>query len=383
MRIPIRTRRRRRERGIREALMDFMARALELARAQTCRTSPNPWVGAVVVKNGQVVGEGATEPPPGRHAEVVALEAAGSNAEGADLYVTLEPCSFEGRTGACTRAIKDAAIKRVICAMIDLDPRALGRGLMILKPRGVEVELDADHAAEAEALLEPYSHQRRTGRPFVTAKFAMSLDGKIAATSGDSRWVSSEESRAAAHDLRTRIDAILVGSETIVVDNPELTARPGGRLASYQPLRVVLDSRGRVQGTARIFDGPGRPLVISTGASDPSWRAEVAMVGDVELAAAGPDGRVSPASALEILGRRGVLHLLLEGGGAIHGSFLDAALVDKVYAVIAPLIIGGTGRDAVGGQGATVMAEAWHLDRLEVSQLGPDILVQGYPTRTA
>jgi diaminohydroxyphosphoribosylaminopyrimidine deaminase/5-amino-6-(5-phosphoribosylamino)uracil reductase len=165
-----------------------------------------------------------------------------------------------------------------------------------------------------------------------------------------------------------------------MVDNPELTARPGGRLAAHQPLRVVLDSRGRLLSTARVFDGPGRALIISTEASAPSWRAEVAMVGDVELAEAGPDGRVAPAAALEILGKRGALHLLLEGGGAIHGSFFDAGLVDRVYAVIAPLIIGGEGRYAVGGRGASTMAEAWRLERMQVTRLGPDVLVEGYPT---
>ena len=353
-----------------------MARALELARAQEARTSPNPWVGAVVVNDGEIVGEGATEPPPGRHAEIVALAAAGERARGAEVYATLEPCSFQGRTGPCTEALIAAGVRRVIYAMEDRDPRAAGRGDHALREAGIEVQSGA-MAGDAEKLLEPYSHQRRTGRPFVTCKFAVSLDGKIAATSGDSRWVSSEESRAAAHELRSKIDAILVGSETIVVDNPQLTARPGGKLAEHQPLRVVLDGRGRVEPEANVFKGPGRALVITTPASDKGWREQVEQVADLEVGAAGDEMGATPASVLEILNKRGVLHVLLEGGGQVHGSFFDAGLVDKVRVMVAPMVIGGPDRLAVVGRGAERMADAWRLRDVTVGRLGPDVLIRG------
>ncbi|MEX2238874.1 MAG: bifunctional diaminohydroxyphosphoribosylaminopyrimidine deaminase/5-amino-6-(5-phosphoribosylamino)uracil reductase RibD [Dehalococcoidia bacterium] len=358
-----------------------MARALELAKAQEARTSPNPWVGAVIVHDGEVVGEGATEPPGGRHAEVVALDAAGERARGAEIYVTLEPCSFQGRTAPCAEALVRAGVRQMHYAMTDPDPRVSGRGATMLREAGIEVEEGGDLAEAAQALLEPYSHQRRTGRPLVTAKFAVSLDGKIAATSGDSRWVSSEESRSAAHEMRARVDAILVGSETVVVDNPSLTARPGGRLSDHQPLRVVLDGRGRVSPTAEVFKGPGRALVITSQASAERWRSDTKKVADLEMAAAGENGGLSPQAVLRSLNDRGVLHLLLEGGGQVHGSFFDAGLVDRVYAVIAPMIIGGPGAGAVVGRGAARMADAWRLERLQVSRLGPDILVQGIPRR--
>ncbi|MPZ23631.1 MAG: bifunctional diaminohydroxyphosphoribosylaminopyrimidine deaminase/5-amino-6-(5-phosphoribosylamino)uracil reductase RibD [Dehalococcoidia bacterium] len=360
---------------------DFMARALDLARARQGATSPNPWVGAVIVRDGEIVGGGATEPPGGRHAEVIALAQAGDAARGADLYVTLEPCSFQGRTGPCTQAIVDAGIARVFCAMRDEDARARGRGFEILRQAGIRVETGGQHATEAEALLEPYSHQRVTGRPFVTAKFAVSLDGKIAAVSGDSRWVSSEESRALTHAQRARVDAILVGSETVVVDNPQLTARPGGQPSDHQPLRVVLDARGRVSAEAAVFSGPGFALVLTSEASPSAWRSAIEAVGEVEVVDAAVDTGVDPASVLDALGRRGVLHLLLEGGGRVDGSFFDAGLVDKVWAIIAPLIIGGEGRSAVVGAGAYRMADAWRLDRMTVSRAGPDVIVEGYPTR--
>ncbi|MPZ24497.1 MAG: bifunctional diaminohydroxyphosphoribosylaminopyrimidine deaminase/5-amino-6-(5-phosphoribosylamino)uracil reductase RibD [Dehalococcoidia bacterium] len=357
-----------------------MARALELARANVARTSPNPWVGAVVVRDGRVVGEGFHEGPGTPHAEVAALEQAGELAKGADVYVSLEPCAVSGRTGPCTDALIEAGVTRVFYAMDDPDPRTEGRARAILTAAGIHVEAGL-HEAEARELLEPYSHQRKTSRPFVTAKFAVSLDGKIAATSGDSRWVSSDESRVAAHERRSRVDGIVVGSETVVVDNPQLTARPNGKLSAHQPLRVVLDGRGRISTAAAVFAGRGRPLVITSDASSQEWRSEISMVSDVEVVSAGSNGGVDPAAALNVLNARGALHVLVEGGGRLHGSFFDAGLVDKVYAVIAPLIIGGEGRGAVVGAGAATMSAAWRLDRVSVNKCGPDIIVEGYPRR--
>jgi diaminohydroxyphosphoribosylaminopyrimidine deaminase / 5-amino-6-(5-phosphoribosylamino)uracil reductase len=359
----------------------FMSRALELAAQKVGRTSPNPSVGAVVVRDGEIVGEGNHDGPGTAHAEVVALAAAGGLARDADVYVTLEPCSFIGRTGACTSALIDAGIRRVVYAMDDPDPRTHGQARETLAEAGIQVDSGLLES-EAQRLLEPYSHQRRTGRPFVTAKFAMSLDGKIAAAGGDSRWISSPESRELAHELRTRVDAILVGSETVVVDNPQLTARPLGKPADHQPLPVVLDGRGRVSPEADVFGGPGRTLVITTSDSTIKWRKSLEAVADVEAVGGGPSGEgVNPTEVLRVLNDRGVLHALIEGGGRINGSFFDSGLVDKVYAVIAPMILGGSGRSPVAGSGAQRMADAWRLERVTVTPVGPDLLVEGYPQR--
>ena len=358
-----------------------MSRALELAAQKVGSTSPNPSVGAVVVRDGEVVGEGNHDGPGTAHAEVVALAAAGNQASGADIYVSLEPCSFTGRTGACTGALIKAGVKRVFYAMDDPDPRTEGQAKAVLIAAGITVEVGLC-GEEAQLLLEPYSHQRRSGRPFVTAKFAISLDGKIAAASGDSRWISSPESREVAHEMRTRIDAILVGSETIVVDNPQLTARPGGQLAAHQPLRVVLDARGRISPEAAVFGEQGNVLVLTTSHSSQAWRDEIARVAEVDQVTPNRTGEgVDPGGVLVSLNERGVLHLLLEGGGKVHGSFFDAGLVDKVHVVIAPMILGGHGRTPVAGSGAERMSDAWTLERVSLKQAGPDIIIEGYPRR--
>lgn len=360
---------------------DFMTRALELASEKVGQTSPNPSVGAVVVSDGKIVGQGNHDGPGTPHAEVVALTAAGELARGADLYVSLEPCSFTGRTGPCTTALIEAGVSKVIYAMDDPDPRTLGQASRILSDAGIQVERGLCEA-EAQKILEAYSHQRRTGRPFVTAKFAMSLDGKIASASGDSRWISSPESRELAHERRARVDAIVVGSETVVVDNPQLTARPLGKLAEHQPLRVVLDARGRVQPSAEVFAGPGRALALTASDSSGGWRDSIQAVADVQVIASASSGEgVDPADVLRVLNERGALHVLIEGGGHVNGSFFNAGLVDKVYAVIAPMIIGGSGRSPVAGAGTQRMADVLRLERFTVTPVGPDLLVEGYPLR--
>jgi len=356
-----------------------MRLALAEARRALGRVSPNPAVGAVVVREGQAVARGRTQPPPGPHAEVVALARAGELARGATLYVTLEPCAHHGRTPPCTEAILRAGVAEVHMAMLDPDPRVCGRGKETLERAGVAVRL-GEGEAEARRLLEAYVKHRTTGRPFVIAKFAASLDGRIAAASGDSRWVSGPQSLAWAHRLRTRMDAIAVGSGTVLVDDPHLTARPGGRLARHQPLRVGLDSRGRIPLTARVLDRAAPTLVATTAASPEEWRQALTDRGvEVLLLPPQDGGRVDLAALLRELGRRGVLSLLVEGGGELLGSFFDARLVDKVHAIVAPLVIGARGaRAAVEGQGATVMAQALRLRQLSVRRLGDDILVTGY-----
>lgn len=359
-------------------LSSFMSRALELARNAPEPTSPNPTVGAVVVASGETAGEGVTEPPPGRHAEVLALQQAGQHARGAMLYVTLEPCSHFGRTPPCTDAIILAGIAEVRYAVADPTPRSAG-GHAVLEKSGIRV-IAGEGEAEARRINEAFFKHRETGVPFVIAKFAASLDGRIAAASGDSRWVSGPEAREWSHRLRTRIDAIICGSETIIVDDPLLTARPGDVDASRQPLRVVVDSRGRVPPMARVFTGPASTFVATTEGAPTGWRASIEAQGAEVVAFPGEDGRVDLEALLRELGRRDILTAVIEGGGVLLGGFFDRALVDKVHAVIAPMIIGAADATAaVAGRGAYRMADALRLREMTVERLGEDILVTGYP----
>lgn len=365
----------------------FMARALELAREQAGRVSPGASVGAVVVTDGRIVGEGRYEGSGTPHGEAAAIASAGEAARGATLYVTLEPCCHEGRTPPCTRAIIDAGIVEVHCAHIDPDERVSGRGKDELERAGVRVVV-GEGEAEARRINEGFIKQRTTGRPFVIAKFAASLDGKIAATSGDSRWVSGPQALAWSHELRTRIDAIAVGVNTVLIDDPQLTARPAGQLSERQPLRIVIDSRGRTPksakalacGALRQAQGGMSTLVATTDASPRDWREQIAGTGaQVEVLPADGSGRVELAALLDLLGARGVLTLLIEGGGVLLGSFFDQRLVDKVNAVIAPMIIGGASAPvAVAGEGAARMADALRLRDVAVERLGDDLLVTGY-----
>jgi diaminohydroxyphosphoribosylaminopyrimidine deaminase/5-amino-6-(5-phosphoribosylamino)uracil reductase len=359
----------------------YMRLALMEARRALGTTSPNPAVGAVVVKDGQVIARGRTRPPPGPHAEVVALRRAGEVARGASLYVTLEPCCHHGRTPPCVEAILKAGVAAVHVAMLDPDARVNGGGVRVLREAGVAVTV-GDGEAEASRLLEAYVKHRRTGLPFVIAKFAATLDGRIAARSGDSRWVSGPAAREWAHRLRTKVDAIAVGSQTVLLDDPQLTARPGGRPARRQPLRVVLDSRGRLPLSARVLDPQAPTLVATTAASPAEWREALARRGVEVLVLPQRGGRVALPALLAELGRRGVLSLLVEGGGVLLGAFFDERLVDKVHAVIAPLIVGAAEAPAaVAGRGADTMAQALRLSGVSTRRLGSDMLITGYPAQ--
>lgn len=359
-----------------------MRRALDLARDAPEATSPNPTVGAVIVApGGSTIAEGVTQPPPGPHAEAVALAlaAAGDRARSATMYVTLEPCNHHGRTPPCVQAIIDAGIAVVHYAVADPDPNARG-GHATLEAAGVRV-VAGEGEGEARRINEAFFKHRITGLPFVIAKFAASLDGRIGAASGDSRWVSGPETRAWAHKLRTRIDAILVGSGTVIIDDPELTARPGDALAERQPLRIVVDSRGRIAPMARVLAGPSKTLVATTNDATPTWRSVIEAQGAEVVSFPSRDGHVDLRALLEELGRRDLLTLVVEGGGVIHGGFFDAGLVDKVHAVLAPIIVGAAeAPSAVVGKGAYRMAEALRLSEVTVERLGDDILVTGYTT---
>jgi len=357
---------------------EYMARALELAREMQGRVSPGASVGAVVVKDGRIIGEGSYQGRGTPHAEVAALASTTEDARGATIYVTLEPCCHHGNTGPCTEAVLEAGIAEVHFSHVDPDARVAGKGQKRLEEAGLRV-FAGEGEAEARRINEGYLKHRETGRPFVIAKFAATLDGKIAATSGDSRWVSGPETRAWSHEWRTRIDAIAVGVSTVVVDNPQLTARPGDQLADRQPLRVVIDSKGRTPKDAGVLSCDAKTLIATTAALSDAWRTEMTEAGArVEVLPDDGSSRVSLPALLDLLGRLDVLTLLVEGGGVLHGSFFDQKLVDKVHAVIAPMIVGGDAPSAVVGRGAECMADALRLRDIEVERLGEDVLITGY-----
>ncbi len=358
-----------------------MQRALDLAGNAAHCVSPNPMVGAVVVAaDGSVVGEGVSQPPPGwTHAEVVALEAAGERARGATMYVTLEPCAHAGKTPPCTDAIIGAGVSEVRYAVRDADTQVDGRGHEALEKAGIRTVAGGGEE-EARRINEAFFKHRTTGLPFVVAKFAASLDGKIGAASGDSRWVSGAETREWAHVLRTRVDAILVGSSTVLVDDPLLTARPSGEAAERQPLRVIVDTRGRTPPMSQVLTGESRTLVATGPDSPPEWRAALEARGAELLALPLAGDHLDLRALLEELGRRDIVSLLVEGGGVVLGAFFDAGLVDKVHAVIAPLIVGAADAPAaVAGEGAYRMADALRLREVTVERLGGDLLVTAYP----
>ncbi|HLF77389.1 MAG TPA: bifunctional diaminohydroxyphosphoribosylaminopyrimidine deaminase/5-amino-6-(5-phosphoribosylamino)uracil reductase RibD [Dehalococcoidia bacterium] len=363
----------------------WMQRALALAEQAYGSVSPNPHVGCVIISDGQVVGEGFTQPGGRPHAEVVALEQAGERARGATAYVTLEPCSHATRRDGsprtpCATALIEAGVSGVVFAIVDPDDQVDGGGRTALQAAGVAVE-EGDGTEQASRLLEAYLKHRRTGLPFVIAKYAASLDGRIAAASGDSRWVSGPETLAWAHQGRTKIDAIMVGVNTIIHDDPQLTTRPGGVEAERQPLRVVVDSDGRIPVTAKVLQGRAKTLVATTERCPWSWRDSMfSRHVDFFILPEDENGRVSLPHLLAELGRRDILTLLVEGGGVLLGSFFDQHLVDKLTAVIAPMIVGAAdAATAVAGRGAQYMRDAIRLRDLTVERLGEDTLYTGYP----
>ena len=357
--------------------LELMDEALRVAASADHATSPNPMVGAVVVRDGRIVASGAHLRAGEPHAEVVALRAAGDAARGADLYVTLEPCSEHGRTPPCVDAVIAAGVRRVVAAMIDPNPRVAGRGVAALRDSGIAVEVGV-HEARAQRLNEFYVTWVTSGLPFVTAKFAMSLDGRIATHTGDSKWITSDEARHVVHRLRHAHDAVLVGANTVIRDDPNLTTRlpEGGR----SPLRIVVDSRLRVPLEARMFRQESGDVLVATSdraRGDRVRRFEESAVPVVVFP--NDQGRVSMADLLRYLGRNQKISLLIEGGSSVHGSAFDQGLVDKVVAFIAPRLIGGIESPAaVGGTGVDRLAAASLLRDVEVATAGPDLMVSGY-----
>ena len=352
---------------------------MKLALAEAARgrglVEPNPLVGAVVIHDGRLVGIGHHQQFGGAHAEVVALQHAGPAAAGATLYCTLEPCCHFGKTPPCTEAILAAGIARVVVATRDPFPRVDGRGLTALQTAGLVVEIGCE-AKSARALNAPYLKRLTTGLPFVTAKWAMTLDGKSAVASGDSRWISSEFSRSLVHELRGRMDAILVGSGTIETDDPLLTVRPPG---PRTPLRVVLDSSARIKASSRLVQTARQhPVIVAvTERASLASRDRLVQLGCEVIGFPGL-GRVPIIGLLEELGRRTMTNVLVEGGGQVLGSFLDEQQVDAVDVFIAPILEGGDhARTAARGKGSVLMSDALRLQQVDVSHLDGDIRVRG------
>jgi diaminohydroxyphosphoribosylaminopyrimidine deaminase / 5-amino-6-(5-phosphoribosylamino)uracil reductase len=359
----------------------WMTEALSLAAQGAGRVSPNPLVGAVIVApDGTVAGRGWHERAGAPHAEIAALGEAGERARGATLYINLEPCAHQGRTPPCAPEVVRAGVSRVVAAIEDPDPRVAGQGFEILRAGGVAVESGL-MALEAARLNEVFISSILNGRPFVTLKMAMSLDGRIATREGESQWITGEASRALSHEFRDQIDAILIGVETLLKDDPLLTARPQGKQG--KPLiRIVLDSHLRTPPAARVLppDQGVATIIAALEGSDPK-RAEKLEKAGAQVLYFSPEvaGRVAIYPLLEALGERGVRHLLVEGGGQVHGSFMRQGLADKVMAYIAPMIIGDDeAPGAVSRVGTGKLSTAPKLSYVEHEQIGDDILIQGY-----
>ncbi len=357
-----------------------MQRALELARRGEGRVEPNPMVGCVIARGAEVIGEGWHRQYGEPHAEIEALRIAGHRAAGATMYVTLEPCSHHGKTPPCAQAVIEAGIRRVVVAQEDPFPEVSGRGIAMLRTAGLEVEVGLLHG-EAARTNAPYLKLLRTGRPWVIAKWAMTLDGKIATGAGTSRWISSPEARREVHRLRGRVDAIMVGRRTAEIDDPLLTARPPGFRTA---IRVVPDTRASLRPNSRLVQTAHQVPVLVAVASD----APAASCNALERA--GCEVLVCPGSThaerlmdlLEELGRRRMTNLLVEGGTRLLGSLFDAAEVDEVHVFVAPKLFGGQEAPSpIGGHGVRLPDLAARIEPLEIEPIGPDLYVRGRVVR--
>ena len=353
----------------------FMARALALAAEGLGRTFPNPPVGAVFVRGGRVVGEGFHHRAGAPHAEIEALRAAGGRVRGATLYVTLEPCSHHGRTPPCADALVGLGLRRVVVALVDPNPRVRGRGLARLRRAGIRVVIGPG-AEEARLLTAGYRSRVLRGRPLVTLKLATTLDGRIAAASGDARWITGPAARRLAHALRDVSDAVLVGAGTVRADDPRLTCRlPGG----HHPVRIVLAGGAlRLPARARVLERGGPPTWVVAPRGAPAGRVAALRRRGVEvLLVPGRQGRVPFASLVRLLGARGLTSLLIEGGGTVAAEALRARVVDRLVLFVAPALLGGDAVAAVGPLALRRVRDAVRVAGLAVARVGPDLVLEG------
>lgn len=364
--------------------------AIACARSVEGRTSPRPPVGAVVVRDGKIIAQGATTPPYGPHAEVVALAEAGAAAEGADLYVTLEPCCIYVHTPPCTDAIIAASIRRVIIGTLDPNPQVQLQGIEQLRSAGIEVMVleDEQFAPECARIIRPFEQYIFRGRPYVTAKWAMTLDGKLATHAGDSHWISGPAARLWVHDLRDRVDAILIGANTARIDNPQLTVRipPEKRVwqrteREHAPLRVVLSTQGALPDTLTLLQpelAKGTCVLISTTSSSEQRQQLADRSVEVIPVAANEKGQVDFQAALHALAHKGIMHVLVEGGASVLGSAFDQRGIDHVAAFIAPKLLGGSNAPSpIAGEGLATMLQALHLHNIQTHVFDEDILIEG------
>ena len=359
---------------------DFMRAALALARHAEGRTSPNPLVGAVIVRDGHIVAAGWHRRAGTEHAEIHALRMAGELARGATLYVTLEPCAHYGRTGPCAKAVAEAGIQRVVIGMKDPNPLVSGKGIRILENAGIDVRCGVLEK-EAAQLNEVFLKWMETGFPFVVLKAAMSLDGKIATCTGESQWITNHASRNRVHEMRDRYDAILAGIGTVLKDDPSLTTRLPDRQGK-NPVRIIADSMARTPLTAKVVTDGLAPTIIAVTELAPPERVEALQNAGVQVLTAGKGSRVDLRSLMKQLGQREICSVLAEGGGQIHFSLLKAGLVDKVCMFIAPELIGGrSALTPVEGEGFSSLGDAVRLGRMTTEMLDGDILLTGYVVR--
>lgn len=355
----------------------FMQQALDLALRGEGRTRPNPPVGAVVVRQGQVVGRGFHPAAGQPHAEIFALREAGEQARGADLYVTLEPCSHVGRTGPCCEAVIAAGIARVFVGVTDPNPLVSGRGLARLQSAGLQVETGLLED-ECRWLISPFAKHVRTGLPHVTLKAALTLDGNIATSAGDSRWITGPASRERVHRLRDQCDAILIGIGTVLADNPRLTTRlpeGGGR----DPLRVIVDSRLLTPEEAEVIIGAAAvPTLIATTSGAPEGKAQrLRQLGAEVLRIDGADEAVDLNGLMQVLGARGVQRILLEGGGRLNSAAWQAGIVDRIVFFVAPVLLGGRGIGVFAGSGVEFLSDAARLSPVRIERVGDDTMIEG------
>jgi diaminohydroxyphosphoribosylaminopyrimidine deaminase/5-amino-6-(5-phosphoribosylamino)uracil reductase len=363
--------------------MDYMLKAINLAKSALGRVSPNPAVGAVIVKDGVIIGDGYTRPPGQDHAEKVALKQAGKSTKGATMYVTLEPCCHHGKTLPCTTDIIAAGIAVVHVAMLDPNPEVSGKGKTELDSAGIKTYVGQSEQ-KAQQIMEAYVKFITTGQPFVTAKYAMSLDGKLATETGDSRWISNESSRNYVQQMRYETDAMMVGVGTVLTDNPRLSLRKGEDSIRSSKLRVIVDTKGRTPINAKLFKEPGKVLIATTDLIANDKARQYEELGAEVLKLPLTHGLVNLEALLKELGERNITNVMAEGGGMLLGSLFNLGLADKVAAFIAPKIIGGDKSPApVMGKGVMTMTEVLKLHCVNVKTFSGDVLITSYTKKRA